>query len=78
MPVGIPLVPTLPEAVAPREETASSRLSLEEEIDQFYLEEEKEDRGVQVIPISNAEDEFDRLSSVPTSVIVLAHLDSSS
>ena len=43
VPTGIPLVPTLPEAAAPRKEIASSCLSLEEEIDQFYLEEEKED-----------------------------------
>ena len=31
----------LPEATTPKEETASSRLSLEEEIDQFQLEEEE-------------------------------------
>ena len=44
VPVGIPFVPILPAAVAPREETASSRLSFEEEIDKFHLE-EKEDQG---------------------------------
>ena len=31
------------EAAVPREETASSRLSLEAEIDQFRLEEEREE-----------------------------------
>ena len=44
MPVGIPFVPILPAAVAPREEIASSRLSFKEEIDKFHLE-EKEDQG---------------------------------
>ena len=44
MPVGIPFVPILPAAVAQREEIASSRLSFEEEIDKFHLE-EKKDQG---------------------------------
>ena len=44
VPVGIPLVPILPAATAPREEIASSRLSFEEDIDKFHLE-EKEDQG---------------------------------
>ena len=42
IPNGIPLVPILPAVVAPREETTSSRLSLEEEIDQFHFEEEED------------------------------------
>ena len=77
MPAEIPLVPTFPKAAAPRKEIAFSRLSLEEEIDQFYLEEE-EDRGKQVIPISDAEEEFDRLSGVRTLVIVVACSNSNS
>ena len=44
VPVGIPLVPILPATAAPREEIAASRLSFEEEIDKFHLE-EKEDQG---------------------------------
>ena len=44
VPVGIPLVPILLAAAAPREEIASSRLSFEEEIDKFHLE-ENEDQG---------------------------------
>ena len=44
VPVGIPFVPILPAAAALREEIASSRLSFEEEIDKFHLE-EKEDQG---------------------------------
>ena len=42
MPTGIPLVPILPAEAALREETASSRLSLEEEIDKFHLEKKEE------------------------------------
>ena len=42
VPAGIPLVPILPAEAALREETASSRLSLEEEIDKFHLEKKEE------------------------------------
>ena len=44
VPIGIPFVPILPAAAAPREEIASSCLSFKEEIDKFHLE-EKEDQG---------------------------------
>ena len=40
--VELPLPHALPKAATPREETAFSHLSLEAEIDQFYLEEEGE------------------------------------
>ena len=43
VPAELPPVLALPEAAASREETASSCLSLEEEIDQFHLEEEIEE-----------------------------------
>ena len=42
VPIGIPLVPILSTAVTPREETAPSCLSFEEEIDKFHLEEEED------------------------------------
>lgn len=42
MPVELPSYRAPLEAVDPREETISSSLSLEEEIDQFHLEEEEE------------------------------------
>ena len=77
MPAGIPLVPILPAAVAPREETASSGLSLEEEIDQFRLKEE-EDQGEQIIPISDAKDETDRFSGAHDPILVVTRPDSSS
>ena len=41
MPVELPPILALPEVATPREETASSHLSLEEEIDQFQLKEER-------------------------------------
>ena len=75
--VEIPLVLILPPAMVLIKETASSRLSLEEEIDKFYLEEE-EDQGDQVIPISDAKKETDRLSGVHTPILVISHPDSSS
>ena len=77
MPTGIPLVPILPAAVAPREETTSSRLSLEEEIDQFRFEEE-EDQGEQIIPILDTEDELDRFSGVHEAILIVTRPDNSS
>ena len=62
VPVELPPQLAIPEVAAPREEIASSRLLLEEEIDQFRLEEEREEQGDPVIHISDPEDEFDRTS----------------
>ena len=77
-PVELPFHCALPEAAASREETASSHLSLKEEIDQFPLEEEKEEQGAPVIHISNAKEEFDRLSGVCTlGLVVVCVIDSS-
>ena len=45
MPVELPPILALLEAAAPRKETASSCLSLDEEIDQFQLEEKGEVRA---------------------------------
>ena len=77
VPAGIPLVPILPAVATLREETASSRLSLEEEIDKFHFKEE-EDQGDQIIRISYAEDEPDRLLGVQALILMVACLDSSS
>lgn len=57
------------ETVAPREETASSRLSLETEIDQFQLEEGTKEQGV--IQVSNFEEEVDRSSGIRTSGFIV-------
>ena len=59
MPVKLPPILALPEAAAPREEIASSCLSLEEEIDQFHLERERErerEREEQRDPVINISD----------------------
>jgi len=64
--------------MAPREETASSRLSLEEEIDQFQLKEERKKKGDSVIRISDIEDEFERISGVRTQGLVVMKIDDSS
>ena len=68
-PVELPLHHALLEAAASREETISSRLSFDEEIDQFQLEEEKEEKGAPIIPILDAEDKFDRFLGDRKSVV---------
>ena len=73
-PVVLPFQQVLPEAVAalPKEEIASSCLSLEEEIDKFHFEDE-ETPGAQIVHISDAEDKTDRHSGVHTPILVIAH-----
>ena len=51
---------------------------LKEEIDQFQLEEEKEEQGAPVIHVLDAEDKFDRFSGVHTLGLVVAHVVDSS
>ena len=73
----LPLPQTLPEAAAiPAEEIASSRLSLEEEIDKFNFEEENNPRAP-LINISDVEGESNRNSSVHTLILVIARPDDS-
>ena len=62
----------------PREEIASSRLSLEAKIDRFQLKEEREEQGEPVIQVSNSKDVLDRFSSVHTSGLVVARIASDS
>ena len=77
-PIVLPLQQVLPEsAAAPREEIASSHLSLEEEIDKFHFE-EKEIQGAPIVNILDFEEGADRHSSVHTPTLVIAHLDSTS
>ena len=66
------------EVAAPREETASSRLSFETEIDQFQLEEERKEQGEPVIQVSDLKDELYRFSGVHTSSLIVARIDNSS
>ena len=75
MPVELPFQRALPEAATPREEIASSHLSLEAKIDQFHLEEKGEKLGELVVQVSDLEDEPDRFSSVRTPSLVIARVD---
>ena len=76
--VALPLQQVLPEAAAtPEEEIASSRLSLEEEIDKFHFEEE-ENLGALIVSTSDVEGETNRHSGVHFPTLVTAHPDSSS
>ena len=76
--VALPLQQVLPEAAAtPEEEIASSRLSLEEEIDKFHFEEE-ENLGALIVSTSDVEGETNRHSGVHFSTLVIARPDNSS
>ena len=57
----LPLYRALPEVAAPREKTASSRLSLEDKINQFRLEEEEEVRE-DPVEIPDFEGDLDKAS----------------
>ena len=65
------------EEAIPRKETATSCLSLKEEIDQFRLEEEREEQEELVIKVSDLEDEPNRSSGVHSSGFVIARITSS-
>ena len=66
------------EKVILREQTASLRLSLKAEINQFHLEEEGEEQGEPVIQVLNSKDKPDRFSGVRTSNLVITCIDNSS
>ena len=72
LPVALPLPQaTLDAATIPVEGVASSRLSLEEEIDKFHFEEEKILRAP-LICISDAKAESDRSSGIHNPYLILA------
>ena len=77
LPVALPL-PQAPSNVTtlPTKGVASSRLSLEEKIDKFHVE---EDQGLRapLICISDAEGKLDRSSGVHNPYLILARLDDS-
>lgn len=66
------------EVALPREETTLSHLSLEVEIDKFYLKDKREKQGEQVVEVLDFEDELDRVSGVRPYSLVIARLDDSS
>ena len=76
-PVELPLQHSSREVAIPREETASSHLSFEAEIDQFRLEEERE-APERPVELSDSEDEFNRLSTAHSPRLVVAWFDTSS
>ena len=74
----MPLPQILPEVAAvPEKEIASSRLSLEEEIDKFHFEEEENPKAP-LVTISDVEGEVDKHSGVHTPIFVIAHSNNSS
>jgi len=76
-PVELPLHRSLREVATPREETASSRMSHETEIDQFHLGEEGEALG-EPVEISDLEGTLDRSFTVRSPKFIVAQVDSSS
>ena len=72
-------LPCSPREVAVlREETTSLQLSLETEIDQFHLEEEREEQEEPVIQVLDSKDKLDRSSNVCTPRFVVAQVDNNS
>ena len=58
-----------------REETTSSWLSLEIEINQFHLKDERKEQGEPVVQVSDSKDKPNRFSGVRTSGLVIARID---
>ena len=76
-PIELPFHHSPREVATPREETTSSRLSLEAEIDQFHLEEEGE---VQERPMEllDFEGKLDKSSAAHFPTLIIARVDGSS
>ena len=76
-PIELPIQCAPQEVAAPREETASTHLSLEAEIDLFHLEEEGEvpERPVQLLDF---EANLDRFSAAHSPGLIVAQVDTSS
>jgi len=78
LPVELPLQCSPREVAAQREETASSRLSLEVKIDQFHFEEDKEERADPIIQLPDSKDELNSQSFAHSLRLVIALVDPSS
>ena len=76
-PVQLPIQHVPQEVAIPREETASVQLSLEVEIDQFFLEDEE---GVAERPVEllDSETELDRLSVAHPPKLTIANVGANS
>ena len=77
-PVELPPQRSPREVATLREETASSHLSLEAEIDQFHFEEDKEERANPIIQLPDSEDELDRQFTAHSPKLIIARVDPSS
>ena len=78
VPVELPFHHSPYEVAAPKEKTTSSRLSLKAKIDQFRLEEDREEQGGSIIQLPDSEYELDRSSVACSPKLILAQVDSSS
>ena len=65
------------EVADPREEIASSCLSLEVEINQFHFKEDKEEMADLIIRLSDSKDELDKQSAAHSLRLIIAHVDPS-
>ena len=68
----------MPEVAVSREETTSSRLSLEVEINQFHFEEDKEERVDPIIQLPDSKDKLDMHSVAHSPRLIVARIDLSS
>ena len=76
-PIELPHQRSPREVATPREETASSRLSLKVKIDQFHFEEDREERADPIIQLSDSEDKLDRRSTAYSPRLIIALVDPS-
>ena len=76
-PVELPIQRVPQEVVTSKEETAFTHLSLEDEIDQFHLEEEGE-MPERPVELSNSEADLDRFSTAHSPRLIVARVDISS
>ena len=75
-PVELPIRRVPQEVAAPREEIASTHLSLEAKINQFHLQEEGEVLE-KPVELSNFEADFDRFSVAHSPRLIIAQIDTS-
>ncbi|KAL0005433.1 hypothetical protein SO802_012994 [Lithocarpus litseifolius] len=74
VPIELPFHCSPREEAVPKEETTSSPLSLEAEIDQFQLEKERKEQGEPVIQVSVLEEELDRFSGICAFEFIVVHV----
>ena len=75
-PIELPIQRVPQEVATPREETASTHLSLEVKIDQFHLDNEGE-VPENLVEVSDSETDFDRFSAAHSLRLIIARVDTS-